>query len=169
MELRDISMGDLALYENSLTDPNMMSELGGPLPREGLSEKLQRIVDEVEADKTWFLTIIPDEDDGTAAGTVCIWDHPRNGETINEIGWMVLPQFQGRGLATEAVRSLLRRARAKGRWDVIHAFPATTNAPSNAICRKTGFSKLEETDIEYAGRILRCNHWRIDLRSGEPA
>ena len=165
MELRDISMGDLDLYESLLTDPNMMTELGGPLPKEGLAEKLRRIVEEVEAGRTWYLKILPDEDARAAAGTVCIWDHDWNGQIINEIGWMVLPPFQGRGLATGAVRSILRRARSEGRWDVIHAFPATTNAPSNAICRKTGFSKLEETDIEYAGRSLRCNHWRLDLRS----
>ena len=80
---------------------------------------------------------------------------------------MVSPAFQGRGLASEAVRSTLDRARAEGRWDVIHAFPATTNAASNAICRKTGFSMIEECDFEYVGRVLRCNHWRIDLRPGE--
>jgi RimJ/RimL family protein N-acetyltransferase len=167
MELRDITMDDLALYESLLTDPDTMSELGGPLPREGLEKKLRRIVEEVETGKTWYLTII--QDAGTAAGSVCIWDHAWNGETINEIGWMVLPEFQGRGLATQAVRSILRRARSERRWDVIHAFPATTNVPSNAICRGAGFSMLGETDIEYAGRILHCNHWRVDIRSASPA
>jgi RimJ/RimL family protein N-acetyltransferase len=81
---------------------------------------------------------------------------------------MVLPEFQGRGLATEAVRSLLRKARSENRWDVIRAFPAVTNAPSNAIARKTGFSLVEEVDyVGFAG-TLRCNHWRIDLRSDAP-
>jgi hypothetical protein len=41
MELRDISMDDLPMYERSLTDPNMMAELSGPLPREGLAQKLR--------------------------------------------------------------------------------------------------------------------------------
>jgi RimJ/RimL family protein N-acetyltransferase len=71
---------------------------------------------------------------------------------------MVLPAFQGRGLAGEAVRSVLERTRSERRWDVIHAFPATTNGPSFAICRKAGFLKVEECDLDYAGRILRCNH-----------
>jgi RimJ/RimL family protein N-acetyltransferase len=168
MELRDISMDDLALYESLLTDPDMMTELGGPLPREGLEEKLRGIVDEVQAGKTWYFTIIPDEADAAPAGTVCIWDHALEGEPISEIGWMILPRFQGRGLATGAVRSVIRKARSEGWWSVIHAFPATTNAPSNAICRKTGFSNFGERDIEYAGRTLRCNHWRLDLRSEGP-
>lgn len=33
MELRNISIDDLSLYESIHCDPNMMSELGGPLPR----------------------------------------------------------------------------------------------------------------------------------------
>jgi RimJ/RimL family protein N-acetyltransferase len=161
MELRDITMDDLPLYEGMLTDPRMMTELGGPLPRKGIEQKLRDIVRDVEAGKIWYMTIM---EDGAAAGTVCVWDHDQDGETISEIGWMVAPDHQGRGLAGEAVRYLLDRARSERRWDVIHAFPATTNAPSNAICRKAGFSKIGEADIEYAGRHLRCNHWRIDLR-----
>jgi RimJ/RimL family protein N-acetyltransferase len=161
MELRDITMEDLPLYEGMLTDPRMMSELGGPLPRDGIEQKLRDIVSDVEAGKVWYMAIM---EDGTAAGTVCVWDHDQDGESISEIGWMVAPDFQGRGLAGKAVRSLLDRARSERRWEVIHAFPATTNAPSNAICRKTGFSKIGEADIEYVGRPLRCNHWRIDLR-----
>jgi RimJ/RimL family protein N-acetyltransferase len=78
---------------------------------------------------------------------------------------MVLPSFQGQGLGSEAVRSILSRARSEGRWDVVHAFPPTSNARSNAMCRKMGFSKVEECDFAFRDRILRCNHWELDLKS----
>lgn len=41
--------------------------------------------------------------------------------------------------------------------------------PSNAICRKLGFSLLEECEFEYPlGSFMRCNDWRLDLlASGE--
>jgi RimJ/RimL family protein N-acetyltransferase len=165
LQLRDITMDDLAVYERSLTDPRMLVHLGGRPPPQDLSEKLRGIVDDVEKGTVWFSVILPDGESGEAAGSVCIWDHEWEGETISEMGWMVLPDFQGRGLATEAVRTMLDRARSENRWEVVHAFPAVTNAPSNAICRKTGFTKLEEVDVEGWGGTLRCNHWRIDLRS----
>ena len=165
MRLRDVGMEDLPLYEALLTDPATMSELGGALPRDGLEKKLRGIVDEVRADEVWYSVIVPGERHATGAGTVCIWSHDWNGRRISEIGWMVLPRFQGRGLATAAVRAILERARGERRWSPIHAFPGVTNGPSNAICRKLGFSKLEELDFEYAGRTLRCNHWVLD---GEP-
>jgi RimJ/RimL family protein N-acetyltransferase len=46
---------------------------------------------------------------------------------------------------------------------VIHAYPGISNGASNAICRKAGFSLVGERDIDYVGRILRANHWRLDL------
>jgi RimJ/RimL family protein N-acetyltransferase len=169
MELRNISIDDLALYESIHCDPEMMEHLGGPLPREGLAEKLQEDVAATEAGECWVFKIVPDEEAGTAAGTVTMWEHSWNGRSINEIGWMVLPGFQGRGLGSEAVRAVLRKARAEARWDVVHAFPPVTNAPSNAMCRRMGFSMVEECDFEFRGRILRCNHWQLDLRSaGSP-
>ncbi|HEX2025721.1 MAG TPA: GNAT family N-acetyltransferase [Actinomycetota bacterium] len=161
--LRPITNDDLPLYEELLVDPATMAELGGPISRDGLAEKLRGIVEDVEARRTWYFVILPD-DEAEPAGTVCVWSHDWNGQEISEIGWMVLPRFQGRGLATRAVRTVLRRAGGEARWDVIHAFPAVTNAPSNAICRKTGFSLVGQADIDYAGRVLRCNHWRVDVR-----
>jgi RimJ/RimL family protein N-acetyltransferase len=92
-------------------------------------------------------------------GSVMIWHSEHEGQPISEAGWMILPEHQGRGHASAAVGLLLERARADGRWGDIHAFPGATNAPSNALCRKFGFELIEQVDIDYAGRPLRCNHW----------
>jgi RimJ/RimL family protein N-acetyltransferase len=159
-------MDNLPLYRALLTDPATMAELGGPLPEDILEDKLHGIVEDVARGEVWYSLIVPDEGD-EPVGTVCIWEHPDDdtGEPISEIGWMVLPAYQGRGLASAAVRQLLERARAERRWGAIHAFPGVTNGASNAICRKSGFRLLEERRIDYAGRSLCCNHWVLDLRA----
>jgi RimJ/RimL family protein N-acetyltransferase len=164
MELRDVTKDDLALYQRMMTDPGMMAELGGPLPVEGLREKWQEIVDSVRNGRYWYLKIVPDPATSEAAGTICVWGHEWRGESINEIGWMVVPEHQGRGLASLALRAVLDRARDEGRWGEIHAFPGVTNRASNALCRKAGFVQQGTLDFEYAGRQLRCNHWRVDVR-----
>ena len=162
MELRDITMDDLALYVGMLTDERVMAELGGPLPPDGLEEKLRGIVRQVESGEIWYSVIAEDDQ---PAGTVCIWNHDDRGENLNEIGWMVVPQFQGRGLATAAVRAYLERAKAENRWGVVRAFPGKSNAASNAICRKTGFTLIGEREVEYMGRWGLSNDWKIDLAS----
>ena len=46
----------------------------------------------------------------------------------------------------------------------MYAFPSVDNPPSNAICRKLGFTLLEAQGFEYPpGNRMRCNVWRLDL------
>ena len=67
-----------------------------------------------------------------------LWTNEEEGDPYSETGWMVLPEFQGQGLAKAAVRLLLERARDDGRWGLVHAYPGVTNGPSNGICRDSG-------------------------------
>jgi len=163
VELRPIDLDDLPLYEAIHCDPLMMEHLGGPLPKEGLAEKLARDVATTAAGETWVLKIVLDDVPGPV-GSVTIWDHEAHGHPITEIGWMVLTPFQGRGIGSEAVRRTLERGRAESRWDVVHAFPPVTNAASNAMCRKMGFSFVETLEYRFRDRPLRCNHWQLSLR-----
>jgi RimJ/RimL family protein N-acetyltransferase len=163
MGLRNLTNDNLDLYE-ALNDPAMMEHLGGPGPLEGMAEKLARDAEATDVDRYWVLVIVSEDEPGVAMGTVSIWDHVWNGERINEIGWMVLPAYQGRGIGSASVREALDRARSTGRWDVLHAFPPVADPRSNAMCRTLGFEMLEEVDFEFRGRQLGCNHWRLDLR-----
>lgn len=163
--LRAVTVDDLPLYEAILCTPEMMEHLGGPLPRDGVAEKLERDAASTAAGEYWVLVIFPEDDPKAAAGTVSVWRHEEHGEPVNEIGWMVLPPYQGRGMGKAAVRAVLDRARTERRWDVVHAFPPVTNDRSNAMCRTLGFEFLEARDFEYKGRPVRCNVWRLDLRT----
>lgn len=162
MELRPITADDLPLYVAVHCDPVMMAHLGGPRPEEEMPGKLRDDLRSVDEGSAWIYVI--QLDDGPA-GTVVGWRHEWNGEPITEVGWTVLPRFQGRGLATRAVSAMLDDARLEGRWDVVHAFPPTSNAASNALCRRLGFSLRGEVDVDYRGRVLRCHHWALDLRA----
>ncbi|MFI9273247.1 GNAT family N-acetyltransferase [Kitasatospora sp. NPDC052896] len=188
MRLRDVGFtpADVEVYLRLRCDPVMMAELGGPLPRAGIAAKVERDARDAAADRAWIKMIIPDETrPEVVAGTVVLWTHENHGTDtgadagrgggadggdaggggpFSEIGWMVLPAFQGRHLATLAAGALLDLARADGRWGLVHAYPAVTNGPSNGICRALGFTRHETLTVPFAGRALRANHWSIDLR-----
>jgi RimJ/RimL family protein N-acetyltransferase len=161
VRLRDVRRDDLQLYERLRCDPAMTAELGGPQPLEEIEPKLRLDVADVEADRSWISVI--ESDEGEAMGTVCIWSHGSADGAVSEIGWMVLREFQGRGVGGWATAAILERARSDGRWGPIHAYPSVTNEPSNGICRSLGFTLVGESDLEYGGVILRCNHWRLDI------
>ena len=159
MRLRDVGMEDLALWERLRCDPAMNTELGGPQPREEIPAKLAEDVEAAAADVSWISVV--ESDDGEAMGSVCIWTHDGDAP-FSEIGWGVLPEFQGQGVGKWSVAAILERARVDHRWGTIHAFPAITNAPSNGICRSLGFSLVGQEDFEFRGTTLHCNHWQID-------
>jgi RimJ/RimL family protein N-acetyltransferase len=168
--LRDVEPGDVDAYVRMRCDPAMMTELGGPLPRDGIEAKVETDVRGTRADDYWVSMIVPDPAalEGVA-GSVTLWSHDDGEDArLSEIGWMVLPEFQGRGYAGRAVRALLERARADGRWGVVHAFPGVTNAASNALCRSVGFTLVGERNVTFAGRELRTNHWMIDPSTDLP-
>jgi RimJ/RimL family protein N-acetyltransferase len=131
VRLRDVEPGDVDAYVRMRCDPMMTAELGGPQPRDGIEAKVARDAREAAQDTTWIKMIVPDEaEPGVVAGSVTLWSHDDDGDPISEIGWMVLPEFQGRGLAKAAVRTLrvnhwvinptTRRRRLPGRrgWPV---------------------------------------------------
>ena len=162
VSLRDVTLDDVDAYVRMRCDPVMMAELGGPLPRDGIEAKVERDVAYARDGTGWILMIVPDEDPAAVAGSVVVWSQ----DGLSEIGWMVLPEYQGRGIAKEAVRQVLDRARANDRWGVIHAHPGMTNGPSNGICRSLGFTLVGEKEVDFSGRMLHVNHWQIDPRGG---
>jgi RimJ/RimL family protein N-acetyltransferase len=165
MELRVYSNDDLELTVALECDPDVMRELGGPVSREGAEDAHRRRVEGVKSDPWWF-AIVP-EKGGPAAGAIGIWSSQWQDEPVDEVGWMVLPDFQGRGIASEALGLLIERARAQGRSELIHAFPGVTNGASNALCRKYGFTHLGESEVKFRDRPLRVNHWALHLSTSD--
>jgi RimJ/RimL family protein N-acetyltransferase len=162
LELRVYAEEDLALTEALECDPEVMRELGGPVTKESAGQTHRKRVAIVEEDP-WYFAIVPDEG-GPPAGEIGIWKSEWQGEPVDEAGWMILPAFQGRGIASAALGMLIDRLRSDGgRSDRIHAFPGITNAPSNALCRKHGFEHLGESEVKFRDRPLRVNHWALDL------
>jgi RimJ/RimL family protein N-acetyltransferase len=162
MKLETMTEKDVELRVRLETDPQLMAELGGPRPREAIERAHAKSLALAAEGRCWPLKIIPDGGSSPAGG-VDVFESSHEDEAIYEIGWMILPEFQNRGIASQAVREVLERARGVRKFGQIHAFPAVTNGPSNKICEKNGFTNLGECDVEFAGRGLRCNHWRIDL------
>ncbi|MEV6810323.1 GNAT family N-acetyltransferase [Streptomyces sp. NPDC051132] len=166
MRLRDVTPDDVDAYVRMRCDPDMMAGLGGPLPPEGMADRVARDAEQAAAGLAWYKMIVPDPGSpGVVAGTVALWSHDAGDGPFSEIGWMVLPEFQGRGLGKRAVRAVLEQARDADRWGLVHAFPATDNAASNGICRSVGFQFRERLDVTFAGRTIRSDHWTIDPRT----
>ena len=150
---------DLPLLQKCLGDPAMMEHLGGPESEEKIAERQARY--EQPGSKQFKIV---DEATGEGAGWVGYWEREWRGEDVYEIGWAVIPAFQGRGIAAAATLEAIVIAREDGERRFLHAYPSVDNAPSNAICRKAGFTLLGPVEFEYPkGHFMQCNDWRLDL------
>lgn len=165
LDLLPWSDGDLPLLRRLLGDPEMTRHLGGPEAPEQIAQRHARYLKIAAGSETsGVFKVVSGAGD---VGWVGYWDFAWRGEPAYEAGWSVLPEFQGRGLASRAAGLLLERLRAEGKRRFVHAFPRVSNAASNAICRKLGFTLVEEADLEYPkGQFSRTNNWRLHLRAG---
>ena len=157
---------DLPLLDKIMGDPQMTEHLGGPESPEKIAERQARYERLADSGKGRIFRIV-DAATGEAVGSVGYWERIWRDEPIYEMGWSVLPRFQGRGIAGLATAQAITVARSEGRHRFMHAFPSVDNPPSNAICRKLGFTLVEECQFEFpAGSFMRCNDWRLDLLDG---
>jgi RimJ/RimL family protein N-acetyltransferase len=152
------SPADHALLTALNGDEAQMAHVGGAESAEKIAERQARYV----ADPGQYRIVEPG---GAAVGWVGFWVREWRGEEIYEIGWSVLPAFQGRGHASAATALAVEAARRAGGPATIHAFPGVANAASNAVCRRVGFELVEAgLTFEYPpGSMMVCNDWRLVL------
>src|SRR6476469_2915928 len=75
----------------------MMEHLGGAETPEKMAERQARY----ERPGSGMFKIVDDES-GAAVGSVGYWEREWHGETVHEVGWLVIPEFQGRGRFTRS-------------------------------------------------------------------
>ena len=155
--------GDLPLLERLMGDPRMTEHLGGPETPDQLRDRQDRY-ERLDGGDRMFKIV--DAGSGAGVGSVGFWSKAWREQQVYEIGWMVLPEFQGRGIAVAATARAIELANHDDKHRFMHAFPNIDNAPSNAICQKLGFELLQACAFEYPkGHHMTCNDWRLDLRA----
>ena len=161
--LQPWSQEDLLLLQKLLGEPDMMEHLGGPESQEQILRRHQRYLRLHESDTDYMFKIVLHQN-GEGVGSVGYWRKTWRERAVYEMGWLVLPAYQGRGIATRAAAAAIEHARRAPRYQFMHAFPSVENPASNAICRKIGFTLVEECQVEYPpGRSMIVNDWRLDL------
>jgi len=161
--LQPWSEEDLPLLQKLLGDPDMTEHLGGPESQEQILRRHQRYLHLPEEGTDHMFKIVL-KASGEGVGSVGYWRKNWREQSMYEIGWLVLLAYQGQGFATKAASAAIEHARQEAKYRYMHAFPSVENPASNAICRKLGFTLLEECQFEYPpGHLMTVNDWRLDL------
>lgn len=142
-------------------DPRMTVHLGGPESPEKLTERQARY-EGISRTGPGAMFAICAGPESEGVGSIGYWEHTWRGDTVWEIGWSVVPEWQRRGVATRSVGLLLDRIAATGLNRPILAYPAIENEASNAVCRKAGMTLIGEAVVEFPpGHPFRANEWAL--------
>ncbi len=162
VQLEPWGESDLDLLRK-INAPEMTEHLGGPESGDQILIRHKRYMEigGTGKGKMFRIVLLPE---GEVVGSVGYWERVWQDEIIFETGWSVLPTYQGRGIATFAMKKVIVKAREEQKHRYIHAFPSIHNPASNAICQKLGFAFVGECEFEYPiGNMMRCNDWCLDL------
>ena len=83
-------------------------------------------------------------------------------DTTMELGYVITPEYQGQGFATEAVQACIQELFRMG-FDHVRAGYFEGNDASRRVMEKCGMHKISlEEDIEYKDVLRHCFYFEID-------
>jgi len=88
------------------------------------------------------------------------------GQGTVEIGYAVVESHRGRGIATEAVRELLRRIAPRTDVERVVAHTPLDRPESARVVEKAGFAFVREVEDTHEGEVLRVKEWEFLTKAG---
>lgn len=110
----------------------------------------------------WAITL---KETNALIGTICYWNlEPADAKA--EIGYELLPDYQGRGYMTEAINAVLSFGFNTLNFEQVTACPVKDNSRSEAVLKRVGFFLSGDfTDQETGNTHLDYRLSRIDWLS----
>lgn len=137
--LRNIENQDFELVHKLHSDPIVNSFVGRDNSSDLAKAKayITRIDNMVKNNECvyWVITMKGNND---LIGSVCLWNFDINNDIV-EIGYEMLPEFQGKGIMSEALKEVIRYAFDAINAKIITAFPSSENIKSVSILKKLNF------------------------------
>lgn len=141
VSLRLLDARDRELYVATYTDPVMMAQVGAPLDGEAARVAFDRTckanLEAALRHRCWVITAAPD---GAVAGLLGLG---RKGDVV-EIGGMILPEWQGRGVSGHAFPLGMRVAFSDPTVANMMIRYRSTNTFAAGLMYKIGFNKIAD-------------------------
>lgn len=150
----DLKTGNIILRALDLNDENEIFTLRsdeGVLehldtkPAQSLDEAREFIIKIKKGlqNNEWVYWAISIENNPKLIGTICLWNFSKD-FFIAELGYSLLPEFQGKGIMRDTVITVLNYGIEKLKLKSIKAEVAPMNEPSVKILTKNGFQLEKE-------------------------
>jgi RimJ/RimL family protein N-acetyltransferase len=160
LTLREAHEGDLNFLQQISQTPGWLANIGsrGTETLEGTRAYLERSFLTPYRTQGFGLWVV--EIDRIPVGLCGIVVRP--GVEIPDLGYALLPEFEGRGYATLASQKVLEWVRATKPWTHVDGYTAVGNVASDRVLERLGFKDLGIVYPEvFDGEASRL--WRLTL------
>ncbi|RMD89330.1 MAG: N-acetyltransferase [Alphaproteobacteria bacterium] len=152
--LRRVSEADIPALVKAHTDPDINRFIERDEPdgflwvRNMVDEMLAKEPGDAGPSGGWYQYVIAARENGRYVGDIGVCFHSPHRRQA-EIGYRLLPEFQGRGYAREALHRLVTHLFDDHGLHRLVAFIATDNAPSIALVEHLGFQREGHHRLAY--------------------
>jgi len=158
LTLRKFSAGDKKNVFIFRSDDRIMKYIKRPKQQhpDEASAFISMINNGIEENK-WINWVITLTETSQFIGTICLWKFAE-GNTVAEVGYALHPDFQGKGIMTEALNCVIAYGFDSLKLKSVDAYTNRNNAKSIALLERKGFihqpEKTDEGNLENAIYIL---------------
>jgi RimJ/RimL family protein N-acetyltransferase len=139
--LRPIVPGDLAAIDAGVHDPDVVRWIGPAWPTDEILARLQRLAE--EGSPTFVIC------EGASDLQGLVWlNKPDPDPSTRSVGYWLLPEARGRGLATSAVRLISRWAIEAVGVTRLRLKTAPDNVRSQGVAERSGFRRIESDGVD---------------------
>lgn len=154
--LRQLEAGDSAAFFKLRSDPVAMRYVDRPLARS--EDEIRHLMEQITQNfqnNAAVLWVISQKEDPAFIGNISFWRIEKENYRT-EIGYMLLPEFQGKGLMSEAIRAVLAYGFDTLRFHSVEANVNPENTASIKLLEKAGFVReaLFRENYHFNGKFL---------------
>lgn len=141
--IRPLTLGDIELWTPFFTHPNSIKYFPKFLsgnPEIDATSWIQKQLDRYTDGRHGLMALI-EKSTGDFVGQCGLLTQEIDGKTEIEIGYSLLPQFEGKGYATEAAQLFKKYAFEKNTIDSVVSIIDIGNIPSQNVAMRNGMTK----------------------------
>lgn len=122
-------------------------------------DKMNKGVD----DDKWIIWAIEHKQTNKVIGTISIWNFDSE-QKSGELGYGIIPDYQGKGLMKEALLSVVKYGFDKMNLYVLDAYTEEKNLSSIKLLEKCDFTEIKRVDDEgyFSNRVYHMVVYRLE-------
>ena len=158
LQVEKLNQKDLSYHYLLLSNPSVMKMITGkPMDLEEAKEKFREIIQSNTTHPDLGYFKITDTQKGNFIGVVKL-EIKEKDSVEAELGYLILPEFWGKGIVSKVVKRLLYLAVNQKQIQKVFAIIDPENIPSRKILEKNGFQSKEFKDFDgLPGEVLELN------------